>query len=94
MERDLRAEGWGPEDCYPETDEGSKSELSDLLAAYRQLAADMAVLFARKKMQDARTGGQAVGMETYRLIFTGSELGNIWKRMEELEKLAKQTWYP
>lgn len=20
IERDLRAEGWGPEDCYPETD--------------------------------------------------------------------------
>ena len=25
MERDLRAEGWGPEDCYPETAEGRKS---------------------------------------------------------------------
>jgi len=90
MERDLRAEGWGPEDCYPETAEGSKSELSDLLAAYRQLSADMAVLFARKKIQDARAGGQAV----YRLIFTSSELGNIWRQMAEIEKLVKQTWYP
>lgn len=35
MERDLRAEGWGPEDCYPETDEGSKSKLNDLLSAIR-----------------------------------------------------------
>ena len=94
MERDLRAEGWGPEDCYPETDDGSKSELSDLLATYRKLATDMAVLFARKKIQAARVGGQVVGMETYRLTFTGSELGNIWKQMEELEKLAKQVWYP
>lgn len=32
MERDLRAEGWGPEDCYPETADVSESELSDLLA--------------------------------------------------------------
>lgn len=94
MERDLRAEGWGPEDCYPETDEVSKSELSGLLAAYRQLAADMAVLFARKKIANSLVGGQVVGMETYRLTFTGSELGNIWQRMEELEKLAKQVWYP
>ena len=94
MERDLRAEGWGPEDCYTETAEGSKSELNDLLAAYRQLSADMAVLFARKKIQDARVGGQAVGMETYQLIFTGSELGNIWRQMADIEKLVKQTWYP
>lgn len=94
MERDLRAEGWGPEDCYPETAEGSKSESSALLAAFRQLAGDMAVLFARKKIINARVGGQAVGMETYRLTFTGSELGNIWQQMEELEKMAKQVWYP
>jgi hypothetical protein len=89
MERDLRAEGWGPEAA-----EGSKPELSELLAAYRKLSADMAVLFARKKIQDARVGGQAVGMETYRLIFTGSELGNIWRQMAQVEKLVKQTWYP
>ena len=94
MERDLRAEGWGPEDCYPETAEGSKSELSDLLAAYRKLAGDMAVLFARKKIVSGLAGGQVVGMETYRLTFTGSELGNIWKQMEGFEKLAKQVWYP
>lgn len=94
MERDLKAEGWGPEDCYPETAEGSKSELSDLLAAYRQLSGDMAVLFARKKRRNARVGCQAVGMETYRLTFTGSELGNIWRQMGEIEKLLKQTWYP
>ena len=29
MERDLRADGWGPEDCYTETAEGSKPELND-----------------------------------------------------------------
>ena len=94
MERDLRAEGWGPEDCYTETAEGSNSELNGSLAAYRQLSADMAVLFARKKIQEARVGGQAVGMVSYRLIFTGSELGNIWRQMADIEKLAKQTWYP
>ena len=94
MERDLRAEGWGPEDCYPGNDEGSKSELSALLAAYRKLACDMSVLFARKKILNARVGGQAVGMEAYKLTFTSSELGNIWQQMEELEKLAKQVWYP
>lgn len=29
MERDLRAEGWGPEDCYPETAEGLMSDVDD-----------------------------------------------------------------
>ena len=76
-----------------ETD-GNVPELSGLLAAYRKLACDMSVLFARKKIFNARVGGQVVGMETYRLTFTGSELGNIWQQMEELEKLAKQVWYP
>jgi len=32
MDRDLVAEGWGIEDCYPETAEGSNSELIDLLS--------------------------------------------------------------
>ena len=32
MERDLKDEGCGPEDCYPETAEVSKSELIDLLS--------------------------------------------------------------
>lgn len=31
MERDLKDEGWGPEDCYPETAEVSKSALNELL---------------------------------------------------------------
>lgn len=32
MERNYVDEGWGPEDCYPETADGSKSELIDLLS--------------------------------------------------------------
>jgi hypothetical protein len=67
------------------------SELSNLLAAYRQLSADMEVLFARKKIQDAGVGGQTIGMETYRLTFTGWELGNIWRQMAEIEELMGQS---
>jgi hypothetical protein len=33
MERDLRAEGWCPEDCYPETDAGSNSAALDCCIA-------------------------------------------------------------
>ena len=33
MKRDLREDGIGPEDCYPETAEVGKSDLSDLLAS-------------------------------------------------------------
>lgn len=36
MERDLRAEGWGPEDCYPGSDAGSNSAcIAGLCADFR-----------------------------------------------------------
>lgn len=34
MYRDYRAEGWGPEDCYPEADEDTRSELIEQLGTW------------------------------------------------------------
>jgi hypothetical protein len=65
-------------------DDGNKH---DILAAFQQLSINMEVLFARKKVSNTIVGGQVVGMETYRLIFTGAELGNIWRQMGEIEKI-------
>lgn len=99
---------WNKQPSYKWVVTGSKCQIDDWIWTiregwvkvcrvhnnkYRKETAG-AVLFARKRIQDARVGGQTVGMETYRLIFTGSELGNIWRQMAEIEKLVKQTWYP